>query len=150
MITARLAVLLDCAVKEQGGVYTCTPPRTAQQIADALVTATAAENAANTAATTQDQDVAALLAGAQTLINNLRAEDVEYVAARAQLATALNGTNLPVGASLAALRTAILATGTYLQADHEVGRLLGADVIAVVKALGNRIARDAGSTTVLT
>jgi hypothetical protein len=163
MISARLAVLLSCSVKEQGGVYTCTPTRTAQQIADALVTATADENAANTAAATQATEIGTLLTGAQTIRTTLatrRAAIVTngqtlatarttYATALAALPAAATGTQIATflkgaGDTYAqALRTAIVQNGTDGVADID-------DLDKVLRGLINLVAQLTGSTTTAT
>jgi hypothetical protein len=160
MITARLAVALDCAVTERGGVYTCTPSRTPQQIADALVIAQADEAAATAIASTQATEIGNLLTGAQTMRTALATRRAGIITNGQTLAgirttfNAARATYLALGtptlaqvdayltaqaAYVTALDTAIVQNGTDGIADID-------DLDKVLRGLINLVAQLTGST----
>jgi hypothetical protein len=122
-----------------------------------------ADTAQNIAARQHDTALANLLAGAATLRTDLANVHTDLAAqatalntAAATLTTALNATNLPNGATTAQIVAAIRAIGTYLTANKTALQALGndldsvrADLDTTIKGLGNFIARNQGSTTVL-
>ena len=104
-----------------------------QAAADAAAQATldAAQATLTAANVQQNAAVANLLAGAVTLLTN-------YAAARATMATAVGA--LPANPTAAQLATFIKGPlATYLVADNDTE-------VAVIKGLGNFIARQTGNT----
>jgi hypothetical protein len=127
---------LDRATAPKVGEFRCAgancvpAPQTPQQVASAV----------------QDDATAQLLAGATALRNDLAARAAALNTAAATLTTALNGTNLPAGATAAQCRTAILAIGTYLTANKTAVTAVGSDLDQTIKGLANFIARLQGSS----